>query len=166
MTFHTGGYQVAAPALNELIAAQPQNPWFYELKGTFLQESGLAKDAVAPLRKAVALAPRSAFMRIELAQAILESGNGSPEEALKLLRVALIDEDQSYLGYRLESEAYGKMGRIPEADLAAAQASFHKGDVKNAKMLAERAKAGLPQGTPAWLRADDIVNFRMEKVRG
>ncbi len=166
VTFHTGGYQVAAPALNELIAAQPQNPWFYELKGTFLQESGLAKDAVAPLRKAVALAPRSAFMRIELAQAILESGNGSPEEALKLLRVALIDEDQSYLGYRLESEAYGKMGRIPEADLAAAQASFHKGDVKNAKMLAERAKAGLPQGTPAWLRADDIVNFRMEKVRG
>jgi predicted Zn-dependent protease len=45
-------------------------------------------------------------------------------------------------------------------------ANFHKGDVKNAKMLAERAKAGLAQGTPAWLKADDIVNFRMEKVRG
>ncbi|MGO9547102.1 MAG: M48 family metalloprotease [Rhodomicrobium sp.] len=166
VAFHTGGYQTAAPALNELIAAMPQNPWFYELKGTFLLESGNAKEAVAPLRKAVSLVPRSGFMRIELAQAILESGGGSPEEALKMLRVALVDEDQSYLGYRLESEAYGKLRRFPEADLAAALASFHKGDVKNAKMLAERAKVGLAQGTPAWLKADDILNFRMEKVRG
>jgi predicted Zn-dependent protease len=164
--FHTGGYQAAAPALDELIASTPQNPWFYELKGTFLLESGNAKDAVAPLRKAVSLVPRSGFMRIELAQAILEGGTGSPQEALQLLRVALIDEDQSYLGYRLQSQAYGKLGRLPEADLSAALASFHRGDVKNAKMLAERARNGLPQGTPSWLKADDIINFRMEKVHG
>ncbi|MGO9173729.1 MAG: M48 family metalloprotease [Rhodomicrobium sp.] len=166
VAFHTGGYQAAAPALNELIAAMPQNPWFYELKGTFLLESGNAKEAIAPFRKAVSLAQRSGFMRIELAQAILESDSGSADDALKMLRLALIDEDQSYLGYRLESEAYGKLKRFAEADLSAALASFHKGDVKNAKMLAERAKSGLMQGTPAWLKADDIVNFRMEKVRG
>ncbi len=166
VAFHTGGYQAAAPALNALIASMPQNPWFYELKGTFLLESGNAKDAVAPFRKAVSLTPHSGYMRIELAQAILESGGGNPEEALKMLRIALVDEDQSYLGYRLESEAYGKHGRIPEADLASALASFHKGDVKNAKMLAERAKNGLSQGSPAWLKADDIVAFKIEKVRG
>jgi predicted Zn-dependent protease len=78
----------------------------------------------------------------------------------------LIDEDQSYLGYRLQSEAYGKLGRYPDADLSAALASFHRGDVKNAKMLAERAKNGLQQGTPSWLKADDLVNFRIEKVHG
>ncbi len=166
VAFHTGGYQTAAPALNELIAAQPQNPWFHELKGTFLLESGNAKDAAGPLRKAVSLAPRSSYMRIELAQAILETGGGNAEEALKTLRVALVDEDQSYLGYRLESQAYGKLGRLPEANLAAALASFHKGDVKEAKMLAERAQGGLVQGSPAWLKADDIMAFKMEKVRG
>jgi predicted Zn-dependent protease len=164
--FYTGGYQAAAPALDELIAAQPQNPWFYELKGTFLMESGNAKDAVAPFRKAVSLSPKSGFMRIELAQAILESGAGGGEEALQLLRPALIDEDQSWLGYRLQSQAYAKLKRYPEAELASALASFHKGDIKNAKMLAERAKSGLPEGTPGWVKADDIVNFKMEKVRG
>ena len=164
--FHGGGYQAAAPALDELISANPQNPWFYELKGTFLMESGDAKNAVAPFRKAVSLVPKSAFMRIELAQAILESGGGTADEALKLLRVALLDEDQSYLGYRLQSQAYGKLKRYPEADLSSALASFHQGDIKNAKMLAERAKDGLPQGTPAWVKADDIVNFKIEKVRG
>ena len=132
VAFHAGGYQAAAPALNELIAAQPQNPWFYELKGTFLLESGNAKEAVAPLRKAVSLlqTQKSGYVRIELAQAILESGTGSPEEALKMLKVALVDEDQSYLGYRLESEAFGKLHRYADADLAAALASFHKGDVQ------------------------------------
>ncbi len=164
--FHGGGYQAAAPALDELIAAMPQNPWFYELKGTFLMESGDAKNAVAPFRKAVSMVPKSGFMRIELAQAMLENGSGTADEALKLLHVALIDEDQSYLGYRLQSQAYGKLKRYPEADLSAALASFHQGDVKNAKMLAERAKNGLPQGTPGWVRADDIVNFKIEKVRG
>jgi predicted Zn-dependent protease len=80
--------------------------------------------------------------------------------------VALLDEDQSYLGYRLQSQAYGRLKRFAEADLSAALASFHLGDVKNAKMLAERAKNGLPQGTPSWVKADDIVNFKIEKVRG
>ena len=164
--YHGGGFRAAAAAVDELIAAQPQNPWFYELKATFLMESGNARDAVAPFRKAVSLTPRSGFMRIELAQAILESGVGTADEALKLLRIALLDEDQSYLGYRLQSEAYGKLKRYPEADLSAALASFHQGDVKNAKMLAERAKNGLPEGTPAWVKADDIVNFKIEKVRG
>jgi predicted Zn-dependent protease len=149
-----------------LIAAMPQNPWFYELKGTFLMESGNAKDAVEPFRKAVALVPRSGFMRIELAQAILESETGSPEEALKILRAALVDEDQSYLGYRLQSQAYAKLKRFADADLAAALASFHQGDVKNAKMLAERAKNGLAPGTPGWVKAEDIMNFKLEKVGG
>ncbi len=164
--YHTGGYQAAARDLDELIAGSPQNPWFYELKGTFLMESGNAKEAVGPLRKAVSLASKSGFMRIELAQAMLENHGGKSDEALQLLRVALIDEDQSWLGYRLQSQAYADLKRYAEADLASALSNFHKGDVKNAKMLAERAKNGLPQGSPAWIKADDILNFKMEKVRG
>jgi predicted Zn-dependent protease len=165
--YHSGGYRAAAPDLDELIAAMPQNPWFHELKGTFLMESGNGREAVAPLRKAAALAPKSAYIRIELAQALLESDSAAAaEEALHMLRSALLVEDQSYLGYRLESQALGKLKRYPEADLAAALASFHQGDVKNAKALAERAKRGLPPGTPGWLKADDIVNFKVEKVHG
>lgn len=165
--FYTGGYRAAAPALDELIAAAPQNPYFYELKGTFLLESGNARDAVAPFRKAVSLAPKSGFMRIELAQALLETdGPGVAGEALQMLRLALVDEDQSYLGYRLEAQALGKLKRLPEADLASALASFHQGDVKTAKALAERAKMGLAPNSPSWVKADDIVNFKSEKLHG
>jgi predicted Zn-dependent protease len=164
-TYFTTGYPAAAPALDELIAAQPQNPWFYELKGTFLRESGRVKEALPVFRKAASLTPKSGFMKIELAQVILES-DGNANEALQILGPALVDEEQSWLGYRLQSQAYAKLGRYPEAELASALANFHLGDIKAAKAKAESAKNGLPEGSPGWVKADDIVNFKMEKVRG
>jgi predicted Zn-dependent protease len=159
VTFHSGGYPVAAPALNGLIEAQPQNPWFHELKGTFLLESGKAKEAVGPLRKAVSLAPRSGYMRIELAQAILESNGGGAEDALKLLRAALVDEDQSY---RLQAEPRPTVqaGRVPEANLAAA-GEFHKGTSRGQDAGGARQE----RFARNWLGlADDILAFK--EVRG
>jgi predicted Zn-dependent protease len=166
--FHSGGgARAAAPLLDELIAAMPDYPFFHEMKGRFYLESGMAREAQGPLRRAAALAPNSGYIKIQLAQALLESDSpGSAEEALQSLRVALVREDHSYLGYRLQATALGKLRRFPEADLASAQASFHRGDVPGAKMLAERAKRGLPPGSPGWFKADDIANFKMEKVRG
>ncbi len=42
----------------------------------------------------------------------------------------------------------------------AAQAAFMRGDVKTARQLATRAKTRLPVGSPAWVRADDIVSVK------
>jgi predicted Zn-dependent protease len=167
--FHSGGGANAAlPDIDALIAEKPDYPYFHEIKGRFLVESGRAKEAIAPLRKAVALASNeSAFIRIQLAQALLETDSqANIQEALQDLRLALVKEDQSYLGYRLQADALGKLKRFPEADLASAQASFHHGDLKNAKMLAERAKKGLNPGTPQWIKADDIANFKLDKKQG
>jgi predicted Zn-dependent protease len=166
--FHSGGgARAALPDLDALIAEKPDYAFFHELKGRFLLESGRAKEAIAPLRKAAALAPSSGFIRIQLAQALLETDSAAnTQEALQALRVALVKEDQSYLGYRLQADALGKLKRFPEADLASAQASFHQGDLKHAKLLAERAKKGLNPGTPQWIKADDIANFKLDKKQG
>ena len=42
----------------------PNNPYFYELKGQALLESGHAAEAIAPLRRAVELAPNPALIQI------------------------------------------------------------------------------------------------------
>jgi predicted Zn-dependent protease len=57
--------------------------------------------------------------------------------------------------------AYGRKGDLAHADLASAQAAFARGDVKTARMLAERAKHRLAVGSPAWVRADDIVSVKV-----
>jgi valyl-tRNA synthetase len=60
--------------------------------------------------------------------------------------------------------AYGRKGDLAHADLASAQATFTRGDAKTARQLAARAKTRLPVGSPAWVRADDIVNVKLPKT--
>ena len=56
--------------------------------------------------------------------------------------------------------AYGQKGDLAEADLAAAQAAFARGEYKTARDLAARAKTRFPTGSPGWVRADDIVIYK------
>jgi hypothetical protein len=53
--------------------------------------------------------------------------------------------------------ARGRLGELPQADLALAEEALLRGDVRQARMLAGRAAAALPPG-PVRLRAQDIVN--------
>src|SRR5262249_59661238 len=74
--------------IDALIQANPQNPYFYELKGQALLEGGKPAEAVAPLRHAVQLAPNPSLIQIMLAQALISS-NARGEEAVTLLENAL-----------------------------------------------------------------------------
>jgi predicted Zn-dependent protease len=59
--------------------------------------------------------------------------------------------------------AYSRKGDQANAALSAAQAAFNDGDFPTARQLATRARSGFSQGTPGWLKSDDIVNFKPPK---
>ena len=173
-TYRKLGVRVAMPQLDALIAAKPDWPYFYELEGQFLFESGNAIAAVPPLRQAVTLAPDEPLIRIMLAQALL--GTPSPQdvdEAISNLRLALARETSSAMGYRQLALAYARKGDaakgaarqsyLAQADLASAEAYFYEGRLEPAKQQAKRAKAGFIDGTPNWLRADDILAFELPR---
>jgi predicted Zn-dependent protease len=158
--YRFGDPRSAMAQIDSLIGSMPNNPYFYELKGQALVESGHAADAVAPLRRAVQLAPSPALIQILLAQALV--GTNDPklsEEAVPLLRTALLKEPESGDAYTTLAMAYGRKNDLADADLASAQAAFARGDNKTARELAERAKQRFPIGSPGWVRADDIVAF-------
>ena len=151
----------AVGQVDALIAAQPNNPYFYELKGQALLESGRGAEAVAPLRRAASLAPNAQLIRAMLAQALISSRDGKhADEAIAILRDVLIHEKELVSGYRELAMAYGQKGDLAQADLASAQASFASGDFKTARELAARAKTRLPTGSPGWVKADDIATYR------
>lgn len=157
--YFSGGARNAVGEIDGLIAEQPNNPYFYELKGQFLLESGNVSAAIAPLNRAVSLAPEDGLMRIMLAQAQVGSGNQAMlNEAVANLKRGLARENQSALGYRQLAQAYGRMNKRAEADLASAQASFFEGNAEYAKVHAERAMSAFPEGSPNWVKANDIVN--------
>ena len=140
---------------------QPNNPYFYELKGQALLEGGHPSEAVAPLRHAVQLSHNNALIEIMLAQALNATGNAKlSEEAVAMLRSAIVREPEAPNAYSQLAVAYGRKGDLANADLASAQAAFTRGDIKTARQLAARAKTRLPVGSPAWVRADDIVNVK------
>ena len=160
-TYRNSDLRQAIVQIDSLIQTQPNNPYFYELKGQALLEGGHPSEAVAPLRQAVQLSHNNALIEILLAQALNATGNTKlSEEAVAMLRSAIVREPEAPNAYSQLAVAYGRKGDIANADLASAQAAFTRGDIKTARQLAARAKTRLPVGSPAWVRADDIVNVK------
>jgi len=157
--FANGGGAIGQ--IDALIQAQPQNPYFYELKGQALLEAGKGAEAVAPLRRAAQLAPRPGLIQIMLAQALLTSNDRAHgEEAVALLETALRTEPESPEAHSQLAMAYGRKGDLAHADLSSAQAAFMRGDLLTARQLAARAKTRFPVGSPGWVKADDIASYR------
>jgi predicted Zn-dependent protease len=160
-TYRHSDLRQAVVQIDGLIQAQPNNPYFYELKGQALLEGGHPAEAVAPMRQAAQLSHSNPLIEIMLAQALNATNNPKlAEEAVALLRTAIAREPESPDAYAQLAVAYGRKGDLANADLASAQAAFARGDLKTARQLATRAKTRLPIGSPAWVRADDIVNVK------
>ncbi len=163
-SYNQSGLRAFLPAIDSLIKREPQNPYFYEIKGEFLFKSGLPLDAVPPLRKALRYAPKADLIRITLAQSLIATGQkGKMHEAIRLLKKALVHERQAAGGYRQLAIAYGRINQISKAELATAQAYFFEGRLKDAKRHARRAKKMFKRGSPHWIRADDILSYNPPK---
>jgi predicted Zn-dependent protease len=154
----------ALTQINVLIEAQPQNPYFQELKGQAMLEAGKPADAIAPLRRAVQLAPNPTLIQIMLGQALVETNNPAHlDEAVSVLQDALTRDSESSDAYAQLAMAYGRKGDNAHADLSSAQAAFKRGDLKAARTLATRAKGEFPVGSPGWVKADDIASYKPKK---
>jgi predicted Zn-dependent protease len=161
-TYLHGDLRSALAQIDALIKVEPNNPYFYEVRGQALLEGGHPADAIAPLRRAVQLSHNAPLIEMLLGQALVASDNKAyTEEAIAILRAALARETEAPLGYTQLAMAYGRKGDYAQADLASAQAAYLRGDNKTARELAARAKTRFAVGTPGWVRADDIVSAKM-----
>lgn len=160
-TYLHGDLRSALAQIDGLIQMQPNNPYFYELRGQALLESGRPAEAISPLRKAVQLSNNAPLIEMLLGQALVATDNKvHTEEAIAILRAAVAKETEAPLGYTQLAMAYGRKGDFAQADLASAQAAFLRGDNKTARELASRAKTRFAIGTPGWVKADDIVTAK------
>lgn len=165
-TYRHGDLRAALSQIDGLIQAQPNNPYFHELRGQALLEGGRPAEAIAPLRKAVQLSQNSPLIAMMLGQALVASNNNAnADEAISLLKNALAREPEAPIGYTNLAMAYGRKGNYAEADLASAQAAFMRGDHKTARDLASRAKTRFPVGSPGWVKADDIFTTKLPGKR-
>jgi len=149
----------ALQAIDSLIREFPSDPYFLELRGQILFESGGTniRDAVLAYERAVKLAPGESLIRVGLAQAQLELGDPRMDAAaLANLRTALRADDTYPLTWRLLSVAYGKSGDMGNASYANAEYAYLVQDIPTLRAAIATAERGLKPGTPSWLRLQDL----------
>jgi predicted Zn-dependent protease len=157
--WHKSAYpDKAGQEVEALIGEQPDNPYFHELKGQVLLESGKPKEALTSLRHAVALAPDKPLISALLGHALIATEErDNYEEAKRVLRAAVSrDNNNPFAWYQL-GVVYEQEGDRPRAALATAERYNLEGRPMLAMTSAEQAMAGIPTGTPDWIRAQDIA---------
>jgi predicted Zn-dependent protease len=164
--YRYGRPDAAQRAIDALIAEQPGNPYFWELKGQALLEAGQASQAIAPLRKAVALAPNQPLIRTMLGHALVAQDTPkSIAEAVRELSNATSRDPENYEGYRYLAQAFSRKGDEGSAALAAARGALIEGQHEEALRFARRALPLLKPGSPEYLAAHDISESKPEKRR-
>lgn len=156
--WHKSAYpQKALAEADALLAAEPHDPYFLELKGQILLESGRPADAVAPLREAVRRTNQP-LISVLLAHALIATEDPANfAEAEQVLRVAVQrDRENPFAWYQL-GVVYERRGDTPRAALATAERYAMMGDHNLALRSADVAVQGLKPGTVDYLRAQDIA---------
>ena len=152
-----------------LIALDPADPYFQELHGQILLESGRPEDALGPLRRATQLSGNEPLIASMLGHALIATEDPQKfDEAEQVLRTAVArDRLNPFAWYQL-GVVYAAKGDQPRARLASAEQQVMTRRYPDALRSAQVAEAGLEPGTPDWIRAQDIAlqaRAALEQIR-
>lgn len=150
--------QIALSEIDSLLADEPDNPYFNELKGQILFESGRAADSVGPHARSLELMPGQPLFLINYARSLnARDQEGDSKAAETALRDALIAEPDNAFAWAQLAITLEHQDRRAEAQLATAESSYWVGDIVRANAFARRATQSLDKGTIDYRRADDIM---------
>ncbi|MEO8546957.1 MAG: M48 family metalloprotease [Sphingomicrobium sp.] len=157
--YHIGAYPDKALAeAGALLKSDPHDPFFLELEGQILLESGKPAEAIAPLRESTERAPDMPLIAAMLGHALISTEDPHNfAEAKKVLKAAVNRDNQNPFAWYQLGIIYDREGDEPRAALATAERNNLEGEPKLALASAEMAMKGIPQGTPDYLRAQDIA---------
>ncbi len=160
---------LALAEADALLAIEPDNPYFLELKGQVLLESGRPLEALEPLRRATELTRTHPLIAGIFGHALIATENhANYPEAEKVLRAAVArDRYNPFAWYQL-GVVYAASGDIPRARLASAEQLVMNRRYPEALQNAQAAEASLPYGSPDWIRAQDVAleaRAELERIR-
>ena len=164
--WHRGAYpDKAVEETDKLVATAPHDPYFLELKGQILLESGRPKDALVPLREAVQRSNYQPLIASLFGHALIATEDPANfDEARKVLRTAVQRDNQNPFAWYQLGIVYAHEGDQARASLATAERYNLTGQSRLALVSAEAAMRGIPQGTPDYLRAQDIAMVSRTEV--
>ncbi len=140
-----------------LVAMDPSDPYFLELQGQILLESGKPREAIEPLRHATQMTGNNPLIASTFGHALIatEDKSNFPEAETVLKAAVSRDRENPFAWYQL-GMVYAAQGDMPRARLASAEQQIMTGRTAEALRSAEAAERALPAGSADWIRAQDI----------
>ena len=156
--YHLTGYpDQAQQETAALVKAAPHDPYFLELQGQILLESGKPAEALAPLREATERTDYQPLIAATFGHALIATEDpNNLAEAEKVLRQAVARDRQNPFAWTQLATIYERKGDQPHVALAMAERASLIGEPQMALASARAAVAGLPEGSTERLRAQDI----------
>lgn len=156
--YHRSGYPAQAEAETAaLVQSAPGDPYFLELQGQILLESGRPADALEPLRRATLSTRYQPLIATTFGHALIATEDVAHlDEAEKVLRQAVARDDRNPWAWQQLGTVYERKGDTARTALATAEQASLTNDPMRALMSARAALAGLPPNSSDYIRAQDI----------
>lgn len=143
--------------VNNLLKDSPNDPYFLELQGQILLESGKPDEALASLRKAVQLTNNQPLIASLFGHALIATEDKTHfDEATQVLKSAVAKDNQNPFAWYQLGVVYSQQGDTARAQLATAESALLQRNYASAIRSSQIAMAGIAENTPDWIRAQDI----------
>ena len=153
-----GNLTSAIQSIDRALSLRPDDPFYQDLKAELYMRNRAFSDSARAYKKAHDLRPNDAIILAGYGRALLADGKFS--RALDILEQARVRDFRNSALLRDLGVAYSKLGKHAMASLVTAERYALRGRIKDAKLHANRAAAGLPVGSPSWQRAQDVIDIR------
>ncbi len=169
--WHKSAYPAKAIAEAEgLVTLHPNDPYFLELQGQILLESGRPEEALTILRKATKLSEYHPLISTIFGHALIASEDPKYlDEAREVLRISVSKDNHNPFAWYQLGVVYQQQGDYARASLASAERYLIIGQPHLALQPAIEAQAELEKYSSDWLRAQDVeyaATAQLEKSNG
>ena len=147
-----------------LLKAEPDNPYFHELKGQILFESGQIDEAIQNYRQAVRLLPKATLIRLSLAHALIETDKKENiDEAVSHLEKTIATDRNFPENWWFLYIAYAKQGKKNLSDYAKIEYDFLLGNEEDLPQRIQSLKKRLKNDTVKYNHLLDMEEALVQK---
>ncbi len=151
-------YAKALALIDELISSNLKNPYFYQLKGEILFESGQIEKSVQAYQKALDIMPDADEIRLAYASCAMELPQNKKDlsKIIGLLNQSVL-KNETPRAWELLAKAYYESNQKAQSLYASAKYSFLIGNIAVSRLQINEARKANPSKSLS-LRLNDLEN--------
>ncbi|MBQ7413775.1 MAG: M48 family metalloprotease [Alphaproteobacteria bacterium] len=162
--YRKNNFKQAFELIEDLVLERPDNPYFYELKGQLLFETGQLETAKEAYRQAYLLKSDSTLIQLSYAHVLLELGGPKNAHiAEERLQYIVGKEPDDSFGWQLLAKAYDRQGKKWEAEYAMAEYERSIGKIESAQQRARKIIDVFSDNPIMSQKIQDIIDMEPQK---